>query len=114
MPPDQKSTYINPDAKTYSLPELADAYTVRKFHGSLPQYTPTPLVPLEELGEKVGVKSIFVKDEGNRLGHPSFKILGLAALLNIASTEPASIGLNSDSVVVILGTEGSRPYFDSL
>ncbi|KFZ24102.1 hypothetical protein V502_01418 [Pseudogymnoascus sp. VKM F-4520 (FW-2644)] len=39
---------------------------------------------------------------------------GLAALFNIASTEPASIGLNSDSVVVILGTEGPRPYFDSL
>ncbi|KFY27323.1 hypothetical protein V491_00942 [Pseudogymnoascus sp. VKM F-3775] len=76
IPSGQKSTYTNPDAKTYSLPDLADASTVRKFHESLPQYTPTPLVPLVDLAERFRVKRIVVKDEGNRLGLPSFKILG--------------------------------------
>lgn len=43
---------------------------------SLPQYTPTSLVPLVDLAERFRVKRIVVKDEGNRLGLPSFKILG--------------------------------------
>lgn len=39
---------------------------------------------------------------------------GLAALLNIGPTEPQTIGLNSESVIVILGTEGPCPSFDNI
>ncbi|OAL71909.1 acetylornithine deacetylase [Trichophyton violaceum] len=35
---------------------------------------------------------------------------GLSGLRHVAKTNPSCIGLTSDSVVVILGTEGSRPY----
>lgn len=119
MPPDQKSTYINPDAKTCTLLELADAYTVRKFHGSLPQYTPTPLVSLEELAEKFGVKSIFVKDEGNRLGLPSFKILGaswgtfraIASKLNLpldSSLDDLSGAAKNASIKLFAATDGNH------
>ncbi|EER26790.1 Pyridoxal-phosphate dependent enzyme family [Coccidioides posadasii C735 delta SOWgp] len=35
---------------------------------------------------------------------------GLAALQRIAASDPGLLGLGADSVVVILGTEGMRPY----
>ncbi|WEW54770.1 PALP domain-containing protein [Emydomyces testavorans] len=35
---------------------------------------------------------------------------GLAAIRRVAATNAASVGLGADSVVVVLGTEGARPY----
>lgn len=35
---------------------------------------------------------------------------GLAAIQHVARSEPSSVGLSSDSVIVVLGTEGARPY----
>ncbi|EEQ33762.1 hypothetical protein McanMca71_003890 [Microsporum canis] len=35
---------------------------------------------------------------------------GLSGLRHVAKTQPSCIGLSPDSVIVILGTEGSRPY----
>ncbi|OBT66235.1 hypothetical protein VE03_04360 [Pseudogymnoascus sp. 23342-1-I1] len=119
MPSDQRSTYINPDAKTYSLPELAEASIVRKFHEHLPLYKPTPLAPLEELAEKFGVKSIIVKDEGNRLGLSSFKILGaswgtfraIASRLNLplnSSLNDLSGAAKNASIKLFAATDGNH------
>lgn len=115
----QKTIYTNPDAKTYRLPELAEAPIVKKFHESLPQYTPTPLVPLEELTKQYGVKSIVVKDEGNRLGLPSFKILGaswgtfraIASKLNLpleTSLDDLSRAAISASIKLFAATDGNH------
>lgn len=49
---------------------------VRKFHRSLPAYEQTPLVKLDDLAQELGVRTIYLKDEGHRFGLPSFKILG--------------------------------------
>lgn len=49
---------------------------VRRFHESLPEYAPTPLVKLERLAARLGVGSILVKDESHRLGLNAFKGLG--------------------------------------
>ena len=49
---------------------------VRRFHESFPDYEPTPLVKLPALAEKLGVKSIYVKDESYRFGLNAFKVLG--------------------------------------
>lgn len=49
---------------------------VRRFHQSLPQYQPTPLMALPDLAEKLGVRNIFVKDESHRFGLNAFKGLG--------------------------------------
>ncbi len=51
---------------------------VRRFHQSLPQYQPTPLIALPDLAEKLGVRTIFVKDESHRFGLNAFKCLGAA------------------------------------
>lgn len=46
------------------------------FHRSLPGYRPTPLVALPGLARDLAVTGLFVKDEADRLGLPSFKLLG--------------------------------------
>ncbi|KAH6640444.1 diaminopropionate ammonia-lyase family protein [Chaetomium tenue] len=71
--PDQ-SVFFN--QSTAPLPPSADTSQIQTFHRQLPSYAPTPLIPLEGVAKKLGVKSVFLKDESNRLGLPSFKILG--------------------------------------
>lgn len=46
------------------------------FHPSLPGFATTPLRPAPKAAERLGVRSVLVKDESQRLGLPSFKILG--------------------------------------
>ncbi|KAF2647081.1 threonine dehydratase [Lophiostoma macrostomum CBS 122681] len=62
--------------KTGTLQVDADLSVVYQFHRQLPHYARTPLVPLDDLAKKLGVKSVFIKDESNRLSLPAFKILG--------------------------------------
>src|SRR5665648_914942 len=46
------------------------------FHPSLPGFAATPLRPAPKAAQRLGVRSVLVKDESHRLGMPSFKILG--------------------------------------
>ncbi|MHB8395152.1 MAG: diaminopropionate ammonia-lyase [Candidatus Dormibacteria bacterium] len=46
------------------------------FHGRLPGYSVTPLVEAGELASLLGVGEVLVKVESERLGLPSFKMLG--------------------------------------
>lgn len=52
------------------------ANKARDFHRQIYGYKPTPLVSLPLLAEKLGVKSILVKDESHRFGLNAFKVLG--------------------------------------
>jgi diaminopropionate ammonia-lyase len=49
---------------------------VRDFHRRLPGYAPSPLHDLPELAAAVGVGRVLVKAEVERMGLPSFKVLG--------------------------------------
>lgn len=49
---------------------------VRRLHQSLPAYRETPLVALDDLAQRLGVKGIYVKDESQRFGLKAFKGLG--------------------------------------
>lgn len=61
-----------------------------KFHSSLENYTPTPLLTLEELAKELGVKDIFLKDESHRFGLNAFKGLGASyAIYRILQQEPS-------------------------
>lgn len=57
----------------FSQPELIKALS---FHRSIPGYAPTPLYSLPALSQKLGVKSIHLKDESQRFGLNAFKVLG--------------------------------------
>lgn len=60
---------LEPAARRALPPTLA-------FHRSLPAYRPTPLCALPDLAHELGVDAFFVKDDSDRLGLPSFKLLG--------------------------------------
>ncbi|MGI9414469.1 MAG: diaminopropionate ammonia-lyase, partial [Hyphomicrobiales bacterium] len=49
---------------------------VRRFLSACPAYKPTPLAALPALAAELGVGSVHIKDEGQRLGLLSFKALG--------------------------------------
>lgn len=59
-----------------SLFTVESAKKIREFHRQIEDYQPTPLVSLSLLAEKLGVKSILVKDESHRFGLNAFKVLG--------------------------------------
>ena len=48
----------------------------RRFHESLPKYSQTPLVNLDEFSKQLNLKSIQIKDESKRFGLNAFKSLG--------------------------------------
>lgn len=52
------------------------AQAVRAFHRSFPEYSPTPLIRLKELANRLGVAELYVKDESKRFGLNAFKVLG--------------------------------------
>jgi diaminopropionate ammonia-lyase len=46
------------------------------FHRSLPGYAPTPVHHLPAVAAELGLASVVLKDESDRLGLPAFKVLG--------------------------------------
>jgi diaminopropionate ammonia-lyase len=68
------SWYCSPTARDWTCPAAPDE--AHAFHQSLPDYSPTRLVPVPELAAELGVGRVLVKDESSRLGLPAFKVLG--------------------------------------
>jgi len=62
----------------------------RQFHASMPGYIPTPLHRIGALAEKAGVAEVWLKDESNRLGTPSFKITGTSWGTAAALSQPGA------------------------
>ncbi|WP_341487152.1 diaminopropionate ammonia-lyase [Pararhizobium sp. A13] len=71
--PDYGKPLIANDAETLGIDA---AIKVERFLSFRDNHSPTPLRPLSALATKIGVASIFFKDEGHRLGLGSFKALG--------------------------------------
>ncbi|SPO07312.1 related to diaminopropionate ammonia-lyase [Cephalotrichum gorgonifer] len=114
---DDHSIFFN--QSTTPLSPLADTSSVQTFHQQLRSYEPTPLVPLEGVAKELGVRSVFLKDEGNRLGLPSFKILGaswgtyraLASRLGLPRDSPladVSRAARQRGIVLFAATEGNH------
>lgn len=74
---------------------VAIAKEAHRFHARIPGYAETPLISLDNLALKLGVKAIYVKDESKRFGLNAFKVLGgsyalgklLAGKLNLDISE---------------------------
>ncbi|CZT12420.1 hypothetical protein WAI453_001782 [Rhynchosporium graminicola] len=73
--------YTNPRTAIYTStlsPSLL-SNTILDFHTSLPIYTgPSPLIPLPKLSSSTHIKTLYLKDESQRLTLPSFQPLGLS------------------------------------
>ncbi|MGB4136706.1 MAG: diaminopropionate ammonia-lyase [Microbacterium sp.] len=66
----------NPAADLRSLGVAHDPQAVLAYHRTLPEYRRTPLVRADALAARLGVRTVWVKNEASRLGLPAFKILG--------------------------------------
>ncbi|MER6032243.1 diaminopropionate ammonia-lyase [Streptomyces sp. NPDC001851] len=80
----------------------------RVFHAALPDYAPTPLTELPELGAELGVGRVFVKDESCRLGLPAFKALGASWAVHRVLAERAAGGMRTDPVTFVTATDGNH------
>ena len=67
--------HFNPSVR-HHLPGEEPTRAPMDFHKRLPGYAPTLIVPMPQLAGELGVGQVWVKDESNRYGLPSFKILG--------------------------------------
>ncbi|KAI1344396.1 tryptophan synthase beta subunit-like PLP-dependent enzyme [Xylariaceae sp. FL0016] len=72
------SVYLNPSARewVFESPQAGTEAEVLAFHKTLPEYSETRLHPLPDLAAELGLGHVLLKDESNRFGLPSFKILG--------------------------------------
>ncbi|KAJ5225645.1 hypothetical protein N7468_006870 [Penicillium chermesinum] len=114
----RRPIYLNASAASETCDAPLNAGVV-EFHKELPNYAPTPLVSLPELAAEVGVKGILVKDESNRFGLPSFKVLGaswgcfraVAQHLGLSSTvtlENLSAKARTRGLSLITASEGNH------
>ena len=71
-----KKTFPANTEKHYALFDKTMAADVIRFHKSLPDYAPVPLVLLKEQAVDLGIKGIYCKDESHRFGLNAFKGLG--------------------------------------
>lgn len=118
MDSDQGPTvYLNHLAKNATVDgsNLNAASEVLSFHQTLPHYQKTPLRSLPLVAQELQLGSVFVKDESNRFGLPSFKILGASWAVFRALTVRTAVDyqtfvhdqLDPDSLWTRLGSEAS-------
>lgn len=71
-----KNTMPKTEDKNLSVMALEEVEKARAFHRTIPGYTRTPLADLKHMARRLGVGSIYVKDESYRFGLNAFKVLG--------------------------------------
>ena len=71
-----------PKTEDANLPVMAlsEVEKARTFHESFPQYSVTPLVKLNHMAEKLGLGSLYIKDESYRFGLNAFKAVSYTHL----------------------------------
>ncbi|RDW61755.1 putative Metallopeptidase (JCVI) [Aspergillus mulundensis] len=113
----RRPIYFNASAGTQS--DFLEVEGLSKFHQSLAGYTPTPLTSFPDLATELGVRSVLVKDESNRLGLPSFKVLGaswgcyraVAAYLDLPPTvslEEMAARAQEKTITLLAATKGNH------
>jgi diaminopropionate ammonia-lyase len=80
---DGASFVPNPARRETPPPHDAPA-PARGFHATLPGYAATPLISVPTVAQRLGIRSLRVKDESLRLGLPSFKLLGVSWAVALA------------------------------
>lgn len=103
-PTKPKSSSINPEILTLQK--------------QLPHYSETPLIPLPQVAQELGVGHVFLKDESRRFGLPSFKILGASwavyrvlceriGLDSLASLDELRVALRGRGLRLVTCSEGN-------
>ena len=79
---------INPGMRPSTVP--APSREAAAFHAALSGYQPSALRDLPSLATELGLAALMVKDESERLGLPSFKVLGASWAIERALSEYSS------------------------
>lgn len=95
LPTPDSCWYSNPDARRW---RASPSPTAVAFHRTFADYAVTPLTSLPSLAAELGVGSLYLKDESNRLGLPAFKILGASwavcrALCEYYNLDPTGVSV---------------------
>ena len=96
MPVARRPVHFNPSAKTWISPPSTSPTLVDNFHRQLPSYKPTPLISLTFVARELNVGEVHLKDESNRFGLPSFKILGASWGTFRAIAQKLNLPLDTD------------------
>ena len=107
-------TVVNATVQPAAVP--TSSREAAAFHESLDGYEPTPVTELPELADELGLAAVVVKDESNRFGLPSFKILGASWAIERALRErpethmlvAASAGNHGRAVAHVAAMRGLR------
>jgi diaminopropionate ammonia-lyase len=98
--------YHDPSAVDWKYSGASANPAVERFHQTLPDYAVTPLVPLPELAQQLGLRHVLLKDESHRLGLPAFKILGASWAIHNAIS--SSCGLPPSASLEDLGNAARK------
>src|ERR1700722_13869143 len=96
----RRPIYLNDSAKAWRAPAATSAQLVSEFHRRIPNYSSTRLISVKQVAEEIGVKAVYLKDEGQRLGLPSFKILGASWGVFRAATRKFGLPLDASLTAV--------------
>lgn len=108
MSSSRRDIYFNDAWQKWHSGPASSTELVRDFHRGLPDYKETPLVKLDELATEIGVRAIYLKDEGSRFGLPSFKILGASWGTFRAITSRLGLALDCDMNAVKASLPGQN------
>ncbi len=108
------SVLVNPAVAPAAVP--APAADAAAFHAALPGYAPTPVRDLPAVAGELGLEAVLLKDESDRLGLPSFKVLGaswaveraLAGQAGVHTLVAASAGNHGRAVAHVAAQRGLR------
>lgn len=97
------SPTLVPAALGPTLPSAVEA--AHRFHRSLPGYAPTPLVALPAQAARLGLGSLWVKDESHRFGLNAFKGLGGSYAIAAYLCEELGIPLDEGAFAALTAPE---------
>jgi diaminopropionate ammonia-lyase len=101
-PTSDPKVYLN---EISALPETAFASRdALEFHMKLPGYMPTPVFSVPALAARLGIGTVLINDESERLGLPAFKMLGASWASYRSIVEHTGIDGTSWSTVEELAT----------
>jgi diaminopropionate ammonia-lyase family len=116
--PSRRKPYLNPAARHWvSQPSAIDE--IKTFHQRFPLYTPTSLISLPSIAKEIGVGTVYVQDESQRCGLPSFKILGaswaifraIAAYTKLpvsADLKTLTVAAQNAGILLVAATDGNH------
>jgi diaminopropionate ammonia-lyase len=94
------TSLVNPGRAPAAVPAASPA--AWRFHRGLDGYHPTPIRDLPALADELGIAGVAVKDESNRLGLPSFKVLGASWAVECA------LQAESDAHTLVAASAGNH------